>query len=316
LQDDTTDQMDRLIRENQRLERLLRVRRAFVDAAFRYFVAHDHGIEVCLPLDQVQYDGNPDWVPDLLARTTVHEPEFVVFQHFLKASETVLDIGANYGYSACSIWASGCKASILSFEPNPLHAPCLSAIKQLRSDRYDFAMQGVGERDDEPQFIVPVIEGIAVSSLASAVVRNYLQHFIQDNCVWHALEYFKDVETPRLQFTECAWSIARLDDLLARRDFSVPVDEICAVKVDVEGFEEQALKGGVRTLSLHRPLVFIEGANRNPGVTGFLNELGYLFADLDGNGCALSDRVSLRANGFFLHHTRLDDYRRLGLLRG
>lgn len=47
--------------------------------------------------------------------------------------------------------------------------------------------------------------------------------------------------------------IARMDDVLADRD-----GDVVLVKIDVEGHEEQVLKGGVETLRRHAPVVVFE----------------------------------------------------------
>ena len=80
------------------------------------------------------------------------EPEFMVFKHFNQDVGTILDIGANYGYAAASIWAAGATSKILSFEPNPWHRPCLLRIKEMRPALFDFIHLGLGSTDSSNSF--------------------------------------------------------------------------------------------------------------------------------------------------------------------
>jgi len=82
----------------------------------------------------------------------------------------------------------------------------------------------------------------------------------------------------------------------------------------VEGFESRVLAGAKQTLSDHKPLLYIEGANRVATVVEILEEHGYRYGDFHQNAVRLSDCPSTRVNGFFLHASRLDEYRRLELL--
>ena len=84
--------------------------------------------------------------------------------------------------------------------------------------------------------------------------------------------------------------------------------------LDVEGHEAAVLKGAQATLEYHKPLILLEGANRDPAVLDTLKPLGYVFADLHGDACVLDDQMSMKVNGFFLHSSKLDHYRQIGLL--
>ena len=60
----------------------------------------------------------------------------------------------------------------------------------------------------------------------------------------------------------------------------------------------------------------IEGANRDADVLSRMTELGFCFADYRDGGLAVSTTMSMNVNGFFLHQSRLDEYRSAGLLGG
>lgn len=250
----------------------------------------------------------------MLTRAEVSEPEFIAFKCFNGDRGAILDIGANYGYAAASIWAAGATSRILSFEPNPWHEPCLRRIKDMRAGLFDHIGIGLGSQAGETRFVIPVIEGVGISALGSAAIETETDWTIPENVLRHMMQDHPGVDSPRLQFTEVTWRTERLDDVLANRRFDIDLSDIIAMKIDVEGFEADVLTGAPRTLRTHTPLIMIEGANRNPAVVDCLSSIGYVYAEFSDDILALSDQPSSRANGFFLHGDRLDHYRTIGLL--
>ena len=281
----------------------------------RYFIKGQRVDWVAIPYEQVTGDSNPEWIPDLLARKELSEPEFSIFRYFSSESGTILDIGGNWGYAAASIWAAGAAAPILSFEPNPWHMPCLRRIKELRPGRYDFVNVGLGSRFSDERFVIPVVEGIGLSALASASIESGTDYAVPDGILHHMMDRYPDLEAPRLHFTEVTWRTDRLDDVLKNHRFDIDLSVVCAMKIDVEGFEAEVLTGAEQTLRKHKPMIMIEGANRIPEVVGFLASLGYRFAEFVADGVVLSDQQSSQVNGFFLNEEKFVDYRALGMLR-
>jgi len=281
----------------------------------RYFIKHERTADVAAVGEAVRVDSDATWVPAMLARRDLTEPEFAVFRYFCARHGAILDIGANFGYSVASIWATGCDAVVVSFEPNVWHTDCLERIKQMRPAQFDFRMTGLGNATGQIAFTMPVIEGTGVSGLASAAIEQETDWAIPENVLDYMLRYLPDIAAPRLQFTEVAWPIRRLDDILAEDRFDVPLEAIAALKIDVEGYEADVIAGAAETLRRHRPMLMVEGANRVPAVVRQLAELGYDYAEFSEGHLALSTDLSMRVSGFFLHRSRVDDCRSLGLLR-
>jgi FkbM family methyltransferase len=292
-----------------------RCRQLISSAIARYFVMGERSKDSSIPFEDVKVDSNAKWIPEILERAEVSEPEFMVFRHFDQDAGTILDIGANYGYAAASIWAAGARSKILSFEPNPWHRPCLLRIKEMRPGLFDFIHLGLGSTDSSTRFILPVIEGIGISALSSAAMETEIDWGLPENLVQHMIHDHPGLDSPRLQFTEVTWHTERLDDVLPKYSFDIEVSNITAMKIDVEGFEAAVLAGAVHTLRAHKPLIMIEGANRNADVVACLSPLGYTFADFVVDHVVLTDQLSSNSNGFFLHRDRLDHYRSIGLLR-
>ena len=280
----------------------------------RYFIKKERTSDISIGFSTLRPDSDPVWMTGVLERTTLTEPEFAIFRFFNDDTDTVLDIGANYGYSAATIWAAGATSKILSFEPNPWHVVCLEQIKQMRPGIFDFVNIALGSSPGELNFVLPVIEGTGVSGLMSASIESEMDWAIPENVLLYMVNYLPNVALPRLQFTEMTWEVAQLDTVLAGRSFDVPTDAISAIKMDVEGFEADVVAGAVNTLHRHKPLVMLEGANRDPDVVRQMTALGYRYADFNGDTLNLMTRASTRTSGFFLHDSRLQQYRDKGLL--
>ena len=295
-------------------QREAKLRQVIGIAIARYFIKGDRSAMASIPYEDVKVDSNPDWIPEMMVRPGVSEPEFMAFKYFNHDNGTILDIGANFGYAAASIWAAGATSKILSFEPNPWHVPCLRRIKEMRAGRFDYLSIGLGSRASETRFVIPVIEGIGISALGSAAIEAETDWTIPENVLHHMMQDHPDLDSPHLQFTEVAWQTERLDDILANRRFDVDISDITAMKIDVEGFEADVLIGATQTLRTHTPLIMIEGANRNPAVVDHLSSIGYSYAEFLDDILVLSDQQSSQINGFFLHGDKLDHYRAIGLL--
>jgi hypothetical protein len=85
------------------------------------------------------------------------------------------------------------------------------------------------------------------------------------------------------------------------------------IKIDVEGAEEQVLRGAERTLAEHRPLVVLEHDRRaehfgtsSTTIHGLLAAAGLRVFDIDGNGpydaAGFARRVSSHAIWTFVAH--------------
>lgn len=178
----------------------------------------------------------------------------------------------------------------------------------------DWCPLALGSQRSDLQFTIPVIGGNVCSALASAHLRDHIAWAILAHYPDYCDRHFPGVEKPSLQFADEIWESDTLDNVLATNTFSVPTDCISAIKIDVEEHEPEMLAGAVTTLETHKPLVMIEGANRNPRVTDIMKKTGFLFADYGDGSLILSDKKSSRVDGFFLHETRVEEYKSYGLL--
>jgi FkbM family methyltransferase len=165
-----------------------------------------------------------------------------------------LDVGANRGQSTEAMLMFSRRSCIWSFEPNPLLSEKLK--RQFRHENRvvvkDF---GLGDRVGAFRLFVPYYKNWMYDGLAS-LKREHAADWLRDRVYWY--------QERRLTIQEIECRIARLDDLALAPFF---------IKLDVQGFELEALTGGETTLRRHEPILLIESPDDE--TRAFLDGLGY-----------------------------------------
>lgn len=82
----------------------------------RYFREGDRSLDIFQETDP-ELDVNLAILDHIMNFETVFDKDYLVFTHFKDENSTILDIGANYGYSATTIWQVGSASAVASFEP-------------------------------------------------------------------------------------------------------------------------------------------------------------------------------------------------------
>ena len=274
--------------------------------------------EDLIEIENAVVDGDPKWVPGMIAGRILHEPDFALFGKFQKDMGTVLDIGANWGYSVGSMRAAGCDCPVLSFEVLSAFEPCLKAVREyLRSD-YDYVMVGLGDRPDQVEFLIPTVGKNCLTALTTAQWRGMPASTIDgivSNMVNYADAYLKDAKDLEPHVVKVLAKIETLDNILASYRGDVPLVKISAIKIDVEGFEAEVLSGGRQTISKYLPMLMLEGGNRLASVANILQGLDYKVAEFANGQLDLSQGTSKQTNGYFVHASKIEEYRGTGLLR-
>jgi FkbM family methyltransferase len=171
---------------------------------------------------------------------------------YVTASDIVWDIGANCGVFAFA--AAGLGADVLAVEPDPFLANAL-----LRA------------RAANPRLRLEVLAAAIDSESGIAGLE-----FAAGGRASNALEGFAGRYVPFGKSTGRMLSpTLRLDDLLA---ISLPT----LVKLDIEGAELVALRGGTRLLAKIRPTLIVEiDSSLWEAATAFLDAAGYRLYDPD-----------------------------------
>jgi FkbM family methyltransferase len=246
---------------------------ARVDAAFKYrLLRHPH-----------VYTASRRGL--LLARYLLrrpHEEDFRAFKDFDRRG-LFLDVGANSGASALSFHIFRPECPIVSIEPSAGHIVDLLLVQKIVGNMR-FICAAAGERPGILDLHVPYYNGIPMSEFASLDERAVAP---QDWNIRHLLEA-KNVDASRYEVRREQTSVLRLDDLSLEPAF---------VKVDVQGFELQVLRGLESTVRKFRPILLVE-VNGSSDLLGYVRSLNYRpYAYTEGS---LQESSSLTAQNLFM----------------
>jgi FkbM family methyltransferase len=268
-----------------------------------------------LSVEKAIFEPKPSWVDGMLKNPKIHDEDYSLLSYLQNPETIILDIGANWGYSAGAFLKLGIKAKIISFEVIQLYGEILEEIVKRHQNQYLYTITGLGDRNDSLLFVVPVINGFADTGLTSASKKPNLEA-LAINILNSSKNRFNTKDILELGFYVFEAEISTLDEelskLTADQWSNFPVH---AIKIDVEGMECSVLKGGEKMLSKDRPLILAEGSNRTRGIQELLNSLGYFYAERVSDHLEKFDGFGVHSNGFFIHTSRVDEYKKINLLR-
>jgi FkbM family methyltransferase len=202
-----------------------------------------------------------------------YEPELAYLERILSPGEIFVDAGANFGvYTLVASGLVGKTGRVLAFEPT---AESFAVLRQnIELNRFS---------------------NVDAFHVALAETRNkaWLNHGWDPVGNWLGEDRLGRDQGEEVQ-TES------LDQVLEENG----VDHVNAIKIDVEGAEERVLRGAIRCLTNHSPIVIFEfnpacalrGGLSPWGATDFLESLGYQFLLL--GDCAKSSKMESRPTYF------------------
>ncbi|GAB3923048.1 FkbM family methyltransferase [Larkinella terrae] len=186
------------------------------------------------PVNDIQLYLDENDTLQIARRAKFEELETEVLLSHVGNHTTLLDIGANIGYYTVEVARKATFGKVISFEPDPANFALLQKNVALN------------------QVSNAVLHNAAISDRAGQM-RLYKHPFnTGDYRLYNDGDFKEFVDVPTL----------RLDDVITE-----PVDMI---KIDVQGFEYFALKGGEQILKQHKPLILTEFWPRgltNSGIT-------------------------------------------------
>ena len=200
----------------------------------------------------------------------------------------VIDAGANCGQFALSMLSVNRTLKVLSFEPNPALRWSLLLVTLLHPMRFRFRMRGLGEQRQSLTLHVPVTTQMDLSSNASLDSSEFNKDYVQER-----LTGYSQRAGGRYGFRQ-------------RQARIIPLDELrlspLAIKIDVEGWELQTLRGMQQTIERCHPLLMIEINNQHRFMP-WLQAMGYAFYVFDAQQQRLlaSDSGGDHLNIFAIH---------------
>jgi len=270
--------------------------------------------------DDVRFDDLGGYVRRIYSSQEEFERSFSEFRapydifRAFPAGKVVLDIGAHWGYSAVAMRHQGCKARIISIEAMRSNASALNALKELDKGNYDWFNVAVGAQENILTFYIPMLNGHAATGLSST--GGTLDDFFADHLAGLAQTYpsrrADGVNEIKLAVNRIRG--ACLDTILLERGDIAP--HVAAVKMDVEGHEAPALEGAASLFTTQKPLLMLEGANRNQQATSVMMGYGYFHCERHEGRLTPHLAYSYANDGFWVHPDRVEEYRSLGLFEG
>lgn len=188
-----------------------------------------------------------------------------------------LDVGANRGQSIEAILMLTRNSSVVSFEPNPLLGDKLER-KFGKDQRVVINGFGLGNQEGKYNLYIPYYKAWMYDGLAS-FKRESASGWLKDQVYGYEERYL------RVKEVECR--IKRLDDLGLAPFF---------IKLDIQGYEFEALTGGEETLTKYEPILLIESPDVE--IAQYLKALGYRFYRFE-HGRLMPDVMGFR-NTFFM----------------
>ena len=221
----------------------------------------------------------------IVAAVGLHEFDEELFvDRFLRAGDVVIDAGSSIGFFAVPMALQG--ARVACFEPATETRAALEA---------NVAANGVGDQVTVFPYGVADFDGPArvTQGLDSQ------NHLVLDGAAQTTTEAVEVRRIDSVVATEAPW--------LADATF---------VKVDVEGFDEQALSGAAELLRSAQPVLLVETRHGGRSVRGQLAAFGYVAFWYDASAHDLvpfpddwAGNYDFHTNMLFVAATRLDEVR-------
>jgi len=189
------------------------------------------------------------------------DKEFIYFMNRIQEKGVILDIGANIGIMSVSLAKKFKLSEVYSFEPMPSNLKALKRIVNYYNIKNitleEFAL---GEENGELKMVMPVIDNVKMQGLTH-ILSSERYPTTNDGVIFNV-------------------PVKKLDDIEALK--SLPL--ITAIKIDVENYEYEVLKGGRHLLVKHKPIIYCElwpGEQRKRAIN-YLRDLGYKTEVFDG----------------------------------
>ncbi len=192
----------------------------------------------------------------------IHETDFEIFECLAGTRGLVLDVGASRGQSALSILRRTRRLRVFSIEPNRKHRWSLLLIRLLHPWRFSFRLVAAANDSSSKTLYVPGRRASGLSAQGSLDPAEFSKDYVQQRLAASGFDAGDMTAFRRLQVRA-----VRLDSFGLEPDL---------IKLDVEGFEGQALKGLARTLDHRLPALLVEFNNPQRWLP-LLEAMGYDF---------------------------------------
>jgi len=163
-----------------------------------------------------------------------YEKEFRFFTGMIHNHGAILDIGANIGIMTVVLAKKYPSSTVYSFEPIPGNCAALKKVIDFyQLSNIKIFETALGNNDGEIKMIMPVINDARMQGLSHVLEAEAADEKAGDVFIvpLHKLDHLTDLQQ---------------------------IEKVAAIKIDVENFELNVLKGAESLLKKHRPIIFCE----------------------------------------------------------
>ena len=245
--------------------------------------------------------------------SSIHDNDYLVFKHFTDPGEAFIDIGANAGYSAASMWATGSRMGVISFEPIASYEKNLKEIGERAPFPHDYRICGLSDTPGSCVFYMPVCNGMGISAYTLIDLEIFKRRAdIYAMTFYNEMKNLYNAEINTFSIYKFESLVSTLDTVLEQEKFTVNTDKIAVMKLDTEGHEFYVLKGSLATIEKHQPLLMIE--HHNGDIEKLLREMGYTQVYRHGVNLSHGEQDKDNVfNYFYMAAGKINYYRELGL---
>jgi FkbM family methyltransferase len=182
-----------------------------------------------------------------------------IWTELSKSSTFIFDIGANTGIFSLLAKAYNSDSVVYAFEPQPNIYKCL--VKQIELN----------------QFNIQAINIALSNENGTSKFYNYTFSDDANSTAGSLNKEFRDL--PGQHYIDV--TTRTLTDFVHENK----INRIDLIKMDVESFEPQVIKGGIDVISEHKPIMIIEIQDDQVGMqlSNMLKPLGYIYFNIDEN---------------------------------
>ncbi len=210
-------------------------------------------LQVMLPaLQEARYSAHLRML-DLLGATW--RREIGVIRCFQKDRPTIVDVGANRGFSVSGFLTLKPNATVIAFEPLPRQS---EGLRKRFAGRKNVIVHGCGLSSEEGRLTIftPIYRGFVFDALSS------LRY--EDAANWVNEERFYFFDKSKLRVEEVNVEVSILDKFETVPDI---------IKIYTQGHEPSVIAGARKTVAEYEPAVIVPA--RQPDIDKCLRRLGY-----------------------------------------
>ncbi len=183
----------------------------------------------------------------LILKGEVYEPDTINYMRTNCGDGDIIHAGTFFGDFLPGLSSGiGPENKIWAFEPNPENYKCASITKQINQlDQVVLHNAGLGAEPSKAQMMVQNEKGVNLGGASTIVSKD------------HQKGQLVEIE------------IASIDNAIPNHR------KISIIQLDVEGYEEQALKGAIETIKRCKPIIILENLPDESWLKENILSLGY-----------------------------------------